>query len=286
MDQDQIKKFSKKYCLEEQSKETKRHISEKHPSKFALMYYEVAQSMGLDENKCLDFARLVASIDNIYASFDGLVDSKLNSEQKIRYVQNIEEGYDLIRRLDRFGLPYEPVKKAFDDGIDLFMRESKITQGQIPFNEIELLHMLDLTNCDFQSITDLFLEYLPKERGEERRVFREFMAGYTKSDLICDHIVDLSEDRDNNSFNLLLWRGLGEDSASTKNYFVRKAFRFIEEAQRPLKKNNKLIKQLQFYLDGQREGLQIYEDNNYLIDNPQREELEGILLKPHPWENG
>ena len=56
----QIKNFSKKYRLEEQSKETKKHISEKYPSKFALMYYEVAQSMGLEENKCLDFARLVA----------------------------------------------------------------------------------------------------------------------------------------------------------------------------------------------------------------------------------
>src|SRR5258708_5259573 len=49
--------------------------------------------------------------------------------------------------------------------------------------------------------------------------------------------------------------------------------------------NKKLYTLLQYYLEGQIEGLAIFREYNYFIDfsHKERQKLKASVLKPHPW---
>ncbi|MFH1506762.1 MAG: hypothetical protein ABIE94_07320 [archaeon] len=255
-------------------------------SKFAKFYYEVASAIGLPHEKCIEFAKLVAEIDKAYTAIDSIIDSDMSRSARIETVWAVQMGYALGDKLSRMGLSFDLIMKAFEEGQVFFRKESAMMNGEIEFGEADLKRMLTVGNCDFQSFTSLFLEYLPPEMRAQGNVFKEFMSGYEGTDLILDNIVDVKEDEAKGDYNMISWRrrSIDEPLADTYRYFVEMAMQIVDGTL-VFGIDSQLVNRLQFYLDGQRRGLEIYKDMSFLIDHPEREEYTRFLLKPHPWED-
>jgi len=296
------KSFCDKYNKKEETEELKRRIaSESNVSdlkslRFAVMYYEIGSALNIKEDKLIKFSEFIAFLSNICHSADDLVDSVLSTGEKIDKVGVLLSYYPTLNVfLKKLALDYGTIQQGFGRGIQLFREENKIIENKKKPSEETTEYLLKIGNPDFFIYNNLFYSLIREDKAKQ---IDSFMENYVVLDLVLDHITDLDEDFENNSFNPVLWflksktevdkDNLIKKLISHKTYgsFLEIAFKYGKMALEKSKlSDNKLANVLRTYVKGELEGLNLFKKYNYLVNFQNRIKLTKLILKPHPWEH-
>lgn len=289
---EECKAFCKIYNSKPESDRIKRKIFSKNTdiksSNFGLLYYEIGKSFKIEEKTLIDFSKFIDFLANLCHAADDIVDSQLSRERVVEILQLFPTLYDDMNGfLNNLGLDYRVIHKGFNKGIKLFEEEELTKRKPITLKEVK--HMIEIGSPDLEMYTNLFCALVKDNK------IKKFMEHYAALDLILDHIADLEKDFENKSFNpiyLYLKNRAPKDSEKlpphlTKNKglesILKTAYEYGNVAKQSLG-NGSVLELLKFYLNGEIEGLRLFEKYNFLEGFPDKQRIKYLILKPHPWE--
>jgi len=285
------KTFCERFNQKAQSQNLKLKLSEgleivvKEASlNFGLLYYELGKAIGLREETYLNLGKFVTFLANMCHSADGLVDLRNSRETRIKHILILGNSYSHMRfYLDNLGINYEIISEGFREGIELFKKENELAnKGELTEEDVQ--EILAIGNPDFKMYNRILYQLLPKQLVP---YLEKFFENYMATDLVLDHLCDYEQDQENGSFNPIRLFGQQGDENKALEYFVNQGQEFGRKAQIMIGHvESGLANLLKFYVDGEIEGLNIFQRYDYFLDIPKdkRKQIKTLVLKPHPWE--
>lgn len=249
------------------------------------MYYELGKAIGLEKETYLNLGRFVTFLANMCHSADSLVDLKNSKETRIKHILILGDSFANMRfYLTNFGIDYETVSRGFKEGIKLFRKEDELTNKR-KLTEKDIQQILAIGNPDFSMYNRVLYRLTPQQLVPH---LREFLENYMVIDLVSDHICDYEQDQENDSFNPIRLFAKQRDENKALEYFVNLGQEFGRKAQIAIRdiENEKLANLLKFYVNGEIEGLNIFQRHGYFLEIPKNRgrQIKTLVLKPHPWE--
>ncbi len=252
---------------------------------FGLMYYKLGKAIDLEKETYLNLGKFVTFLANICHSADSLVDLRNSKETKIKHILILCDSFANMRfYLDNLGIDYETISRGFSEGIELFRKEDELTNKE-KLTEKDIQQILAMGNPDFSMYNRVLYQLAQQQLIPH---LREFLENYMLVDLVSDHICDYEQDQENDSFNPIRLFAKQRDENKALGYFVNIGQQFGRKAQIAVRniESENLANLLKFYVDGEIEGLNIFQMYDYFLDIPKdkRKQIKTLVLKPHPWE--